>query len=115
VTSTPIPAVELKALEHLADLLAQSGAEWAAEQQWRNHADRPQLVEAHGVEAVVDASGRPMIGADGKPKVQPIDRRARGFRVEDMVARGLVVRTTAAFHASRNGQVLPAVPLYRPA
>jgi hypothetical protein len=113
--TTPTPAVELKALDHLRDLLERSNGEWAAEQQWRNHADRPQLIEPHAVEPVVGPDGQPLVGGDGKPKMQPVDRRARGFRIEDMLERGLIVKTTAAFHASRNGEVMPAVPLFRPA
>lgn len=115
MTDTTISYVEKKALVILADLLEKSGAEWAAEQQWRNHADRPDLIIPHATEDVVGPDGAPVIGDDGKPRRQPVDGRARGFRVEPMLARGLVVRTTAAFHASRNGQVQPAIALYRPA
>lgn len=115
MSTAPIPTVEKIALLHLTDLLEKSGAEFATEQQWRAHADRGELVPNHVVEPVIGTDGKQMIGADGKPKVQPVDQRARGFRIPDMIERGLLTTSNAAFHAARGGQVQPAIPLYRPA
>lgn len=94
MTDIRISDAEQKALIHLADLLEKSGSAWATEQQWRSHADRPEL--------------RP-----GNPAVD-LDPRARGFRIQVMIDKELVETTTAAIHAPRGGVQLPGVVLYRP-
>lgn len=115
MTDTPISINDQKAVAQLADLLEKAGAEWATEQQWRSHADRPDLVRNDVYEPVLNQDGTPQIGDDGKPKKAPVDARARGFRVGDLLERGLIVASSGAFHASRNNLVQPAVALYRPA
>lgn len=80
--------VEIKAMVWINRLVSETGAVWVSEQQWRGFADRP----------------------NHKPETE----RARGFRIPEMLAKGVIEMTTAAFHTPRNGVHCDPVLLYRP-
>lgn len=114
-TASPLSSVDAKALAHLAELLAETEATWATEQQWRAWCDRVELVKQHQFEDMIDADGKPVLDHQGRPRKQPVDLRARGFTIPKMLEAGLLDQTSAVFHAPRNGVSQPPLALYRPA
>ncbi|USN15565.1 hypothetical protein KIKIMORA_04470 [Brevundimonas phage vB_BpoS-Kikimora] len=76
--------VELKACVALMRLLAVTGADWTTEKQWRSFADRDHE-----------------------------DHRVRGFRLPELLEKGVVEMTTAVFHAAVYGAEAQPLPIYR--
>jgi hypothetical protein len=71
-----LTTLEVKALAALDDLLNQSGAEYATEAQWRQHAEGrgarmrfklPDMIDKSAVEEITIVCRQPRYGADIKP------------------------------------------------